>query len=240
MTKAITSTAAMQLVEQGKLALDRADRRGPARARLAAGAGRLRRRGRADSCARRGGRSPCATCSPIPPASSTTSGTPISAATWRRRASPGSSPAKNAALALPLVFDPGDKWDYGINIDWVGKAVERASGQRLGDYFARAPVRAARHEGHRLQADARAIAPGSSAMHARGEDGSARADPFRDSAGAGVPDGRRRALRHGGRLSRLRAAVPEQGPRQWPPGAEARDRAADGAERDRRPQCAAA
>jgi hypothetical protein len=28
----------------------------------------------------------------------------------------------------PLVFDPGDRWDYGINIDWVGKAVERASG----------------------------------------------------------------------------------------------------------------
>ncbi len=21
---------------------------------------------------------------------------------------------------MPLTFDPGDKWDYGINIDWVG------------------------------------------------------------------------------------------------------------------------
>ena len=37
---------------------------------------------------------------------------------------------------FPLVFDPGDKWDYGINIDWVGKAVERVSGRKLGDYFA--------------------------------------------------------------------------------------------------------
>ena len=37
---------------------------------------------------------------------------------------------------MPLVFEPGEKWDYGINIDWVGKAVERASGQELGDYFA--------------------------------------------------------------------------------------------------------
>jgi CubicO group peptidase (beta-lactamase class C family) len=43
---------------------------------------------------------------------------------------------KNAALMLPLAFDPGDRWEYGINIDWIGKAVERISGQKLGDYFA--------------------------------------------------------------------------------------------------------
>jgi methyl acetate hydrolase len=49
---------------------------------------------------------------------------------------PGIITCENATLALPLVFDPGDEWDYGINIDWVGKAVERASGQSLGDYLA--------------------------------------------------------------------------------------------------------
>ena len=49
---------------------------------------------------------------------------------------PGIITCQNAALALPLVFEPGEKWDYGINIDWVGKAVERASGQKLGDHFA--------------------------------------------------------------------------------------------------------
>ena len=43
---------------------------------------------------------------------------------------------QNAALMLPLVFDPGERWEYGINIDWIGKAVERVSDQRLGDYFA--------------------------------------------------------------------------------------------------------
>jgi methyl acetate hydrolase len=42
----------------------------------------------------------------------------------------------NASLATPLSFDPGTKWDYGIGIDWVGKMVEAASGQRLGDYLA--------------------------------------------------------------------------------------------------------
>jgi len=52
------------------------------------------------------------------------------------KAIPGIISCQNAALSLPLVFDPGDKWDYGINIDWVGKAVERVSGQVLGDYLA--------------------------------------------------------------------------------------------------------
>ena len=48
---------------------------------------------------------------------------------------PGIISCQNAALALPLVFEPGERWDYGIGIDWAGKAVERVSGQKLGDYF---------------------------------------------------------------------------------------------------------
>lgn len=47
---------------------------------------------------------------------------------------PGIISCADAALTTPLLFDPGDAWDYGINIDWVGKMVEEASGQRLGDY----------------------------------------------------------------------------------------------------------
>jgi methyl acetate hydrolase len=42
---------------------------------------------------------------------------------------------KNAALNLPLSFDPGDGWEYGIGIDWAGKAVEKVSGQTLQVYF---------------------------------------------------------------------------------------------------------
>jgi methyl acetate hydrolase len=49
---------------------------------------------------------------------------------------PGIISCRNAPLMLPLAFDPGERWDYGINIDWVGKAVERASGRILGDFFA--------------------------------------------------------------------------------------------------------
>ena len=48
---------------------------------------------------------------------------------------PGVITVKNAALKTPLVFDPGERWEYGINIDFVGKMVERVSGQTLEAYF---------------------------------------------------------------------------------------------------------
>ena len=38
-----------------------------------------------------------------------------------------------AALDAPLLFDPGDKWEYGINIDWCGQVVEGIRGKRLGE-----------------------------------------------------------------------------------------------------------
>jgi methyl acetate hydrolase len=47
------------------------------------------------------------------------------------------SSGKRAALCQPLAFDPGDKWEYGINIDWVGRIVETVSGQPLETYLRR-------------------------------------------------------------------------------------------------------
>lgn len=44
---------------------------------------------------------------------------------------PGITTCQNAALGTPLLFDPGERWDYGINIDYVGKAVEAVSGKKL-------------------------------------------------------------------------------------------------------------
>ncbi|MBT1256818.1 beta-lactamase family protein [Rhodococcus erythropolis] len=38
-----------------------------------------------------------------------------------------------AALTTPLLFDPGENWEYGTNIDWAGQVVESIRGQRLGD-----------------------------------------------------------------------------------------------------------
>jgi CubicO group peptidase (beta-lactamase class C family) len=40
-----------------------------------------------------------------------------------------------AAYKQPLVFDPGQGWTYGVGIDWAGLAVEAASGQTLDAYF---------------------------------------------------------------------------------------------------------
>lgn len=34
-----------------------------------------------------------------------------------------------------LLFEPGTKWSYGMNIDWAGAVLERITGQTLGDYL---------------------------------------------------------------------------------------------------------
>jgi len=41
-----------------------------------------------------------------------------------------------ASLMTPLLFDPGDKWEYGSNIDWCGQVVESIRGKRLGEVMA--------------------------------------------------------------------------------------------------------
>ncbi|MPY91725.1 MAG: serine hydrolase [Acidimicrobiia bacterium] len=42
----------------------------------------------------------------------------------------------DAAFVSPLACDPGTRFEYGINTDWLGKAVEAASGQSLDAYLA--------------------------------------------------------------------------------------------------------
>ncbi|KAJ6145439.1 hypothetical protein N7470_009334 [Penicillium chermesinum] len=38
-------------------------------------------------------------------------------------------------IKLPLLFQPGEGWEYGVGIDWAGLAVERVSGMSLNDYL---------------------------------------------------------------------------------------------------------
>ena len=40
----------------------------------------------------------------------------------------------DAFLAAPLIFQPGENWEYGINIDWAGKIIEMVSGVDLNEY----------------------------------------------------------------------------------------------------------
>lgn len=39
------------------------------------------------------------------------------------------------SLRVPLVFDPGTQWQYGIGIDWAGLLIEAVTGQTLGDHL---------------------------------------------------------------------------------------------------------
>ncbi|MGI4975639.1 MAG: serine hydrolase domain-containing protein [Janthinobacterium lividum] len=46
-----------------------------------------------------------------------------------------------AGLGLPLVFDPGQRWLYGMSGDWVGRAVEAATGRTLAEAMAERVLR---------------------------------------------------------------------------------------------------
>ena len=83
---------------------------------------------------------------------------------------PGIISCANAALDLPLVFEPGSAWDYGIGIDWAGKAVEAVSGKSLGVYLADNLFRplGMRDTGFRIRDDQRARL---ARMHARTPEG---------------------------------------------------------------------
>jgi len=134
MTKAITSAAGMQLVEQGKLSLDEPigkvlpdlaapqvlegfDAKGEPKLRPAKNAITLRH------------------------LMTHTAGFCYNL--WNgemvqyleKTGLPAVTTCKNDALKTPLTSDPGTRWEYGINIDFVGKAVEAASGKRLDAYL---------------------------------------------------------------------------------------------------------
>jgi methyl acetate hydrolase len=136
MTKPVTGAAAMQLVEQGKLDLD-----APA-ARILPELGRVQvLEGWDDKGEPR-----------LRPAKGTitlrrllthTSGFVYDiwngemARYLRHKSLPRVGSGKLVALGVPLAFDPGERWEYGIGIDWAGRMVEAASGLRFADYLSR-------------------------------------------------------------------------------------------------------
>ena len=45
----------------------------------------------------------------------------------------------SSSLNYPLLFDSGTRWDYGIGIDWLGQVVEKVDGRRI-DRFCREEI----------------------------------------------------------------------------------------------------
>jgi CubicO group peptidase (beta-lactamase class C family) len=134
LTKAITSVAALQQVEQGRMTLDgdcgdilEELRDVPVLEGFdAAGSPRLRPAKR-----------------PITLRSLLTHTSGMTYFSWHadtaryidRAGLPHLFTCANRALATPLAHDPGDGWNYGIGLDWVGKLVEAVTDQTLEQYF---------------------------------------------------------------------------------------------------------
>jgi methyl acetate hydrolase len=176
MTKAITAAGAMQLVEQGKLSLD--DPIGKVLPDLAApmvlegfdakGEPKLRPANK-----------------PITLRHLMTHTAGFAYNMWNgdvvkyleKTGLPAVTTCKNDALKTPLMSDPGTRWEYGTNIDFVGKAVEATSGKRLDAYLRDhlfAPL-GMKDTAFKIGDDQRKRLVG---MHQRNEDGSLSTIPF--------------------------------------------------------------
>jgi CubicO group peptidase (beta-lactamase class C family) len=134
MTKAITSVAAMQLVEQGLISLDEP---------LADRVPELRQIQVLDGFDAEGHALLRTPRRPITLRHLLTHTAGFSYHIWSAEMTryheqtgiPYVTDCKSATLMTPLLFDPGERWEYGINIDWVGQTVERLSGKTLEQYF---------------------------------------------------------------------------------------------------------
>jgi CubicO group peptidase (beta-lactamase class C family) len=136
MTKAITGACAMQLVEQGKLELDAPI----ARLLPELGTAKVLEGYDADGKPRlRAPKRPITLRHLMTHTSGHTYDT-WNAANGEYRARSGMPHPRSgllASLSIPLLFDPGEKWEYSISIDWAGLAVQEASGLKLADYMQR-------------------------------------------------------------------------------------------------------
>lgn len=134
MTKAITSAAVLQLVEQGRLALD-----APIGEVLPHLADRQVLDGFADDGTPR--LRPAAAPVTLRQLLSHSAGYSYEfwSADYARMCKAlgiAALPGSHEELArIPLLFDPGTAWNYGINTDIVGYAIEAATGQDLGAYL---------------------------------------------------------------------------------------------------------
>jgi methyl acetate hydrolase len=219
MVKALTSVGALQLVEAGKLALD---------APVPAIEPALNQPQVLDGFDAKGVPQLRPAKSPITLRQLLTHTAGFSYRLWdakalRYSAALGKMPAAARAKLphTPLMFDPGTRWQYGPNIDWVGKIIEHVSGEPIGTYLRNrifAPL-GMNDTGFTITPEQRAREAGA---HRREPDGSLKALPPERphphatfSGGGGIystaPDYLTflRMLMHGGSLDGARILRPE-------------------------------
>jgi CubicO group peptidase (beta-lactamase class C family) len=127
-------------------------------------------------------------------------------------------PGAKAGIEMPLLFDPGDRWEYSVATDWVGLAIEAATGEKLRHYIAKNlfdPL------GMRATAFLDSPAPDAASIHRRKPGGGFAAEPMFlgggefDAGGSGLtstaPDYAKflRAILRGGELDGKRVLSKE-------------------------------
>ncbi len=134
MTKPLVSAAALQMVDRGVVALDE-----PLAARVPA-LGEVRVLTGFDSAGKPQTRAPARALT-LHHLLTHTSG--FGYEYWsadvqrvhQALALPGIAACRNGALRTPLLFDPGERWEYGISSDWTGKVIEALAGWPLGRFL---------------------------------------------------------------------------------------------------------
>jgi methyl acetate hydrolase len=133
MTKAITTTAALQLVEQGKVTLEE-----PVSKYLP----QLERLQVLESFDKAGKPVLRPAAKPVTLHHLLTHTSGFCYDTWDEKmfkyAEQAGAPGPNqTAVVTPLMFEPGTRWQYGTSVDWAGRLVETISGHTLEEYFQR-------------------------------------------------------------------------------------------------------
>ena len=132
MTKAITSTAALQLVDQGRVRLDEP------LSKYLPRLGMIQVLDGYDTAGKPILRAPRA---PVTLHHLLTHTSGLCYDTWSNEMveyeKRGGAAPTGVAPFVPLMFDPGKRWQYGYSTDWAGRLVETLSGMTLEQYFQR-------------------------------------------------------------------------------------------------------
>ncbi|WP_428312789.1 serine hydrolase domain-containing protein [Hydrocarboniphaga sp.] len=176
LTKSLTATAAMQLVEQGRLDLD-----APAASVLPEiGKIQVRTGWNADGTPILRAPSSPVTLRSLLTHTSGFAYEMFNADVVREQESTGTPnviSGTRATMHRALVRDPGTAWEYSIGVDWAGRLVEAVSGLRLRDYMASHIFGPLGMSDVSFQADQEQLSR-AAAMHARLPDGTLVPIPF--------------------------------------------------------------